>query len=287
MSTTHSATKVLFDEPGPRGKVWIVVWSFVVAIAVALIGWAALAQFDAHGQLAPDRWAFLLDPNIIAFLGEGVRNTFLATAVAAVVAYPLGLVLALGRMSRNRLLSSVATGWIEFFRAIPMLLVVYAFLLALPRLNQSLALPVFWMLVIPMILVSSATTAEVFRAGIKAVDRGQWEAAESLGMSYRTALTLVIFPQAFRIVLPALLTGLVGLLKDSTLGFVVSYPELMQQGRTVTAYSGHLIQTYLAVAVVYVLLNYLLTKLASLLQARGNRKASRNAVLVELDNQPA
>lgn len=287
MSAGSSATRVLFDDPGPRGKLMITIWSVVIGAVVALVGWAALAQFDAHGQLAPERWAFLVDPNIIAFLGEGVGNTFLATAVAAVVAYPFGLLLALGRMSRNRVLSAATTGWIEFFRAIPMLLVVYAFLLALPRLNQSLALPVFWMLVIPMILVSSATTAEVFRAGINAVDKGQWEAAESLGMNYRAALSLVVFPQAFRIVLPALLTGLVGLLKDSTLGFVVSYPELMQQGRTVTAYSGHLIQTYLAVAVVYVLLNYLLTKLASLLQARGNRKASRNAVVVELDNQPA
>ena len=273
---SENATRVLFDEPGPRGKVMIVVWSVVVAVIVALAVWAALVQFDSHGQLAADRWTFLLNPGIVAFLGEGVRNTFIATGVAALVAYPLGLALALGRMSSRRWISTLCAGWIEFFRAIPMLLVVYAFLLALPRLSPALALPVFWMLVIPMILVSSATTAEVFRAGIKAIDRGQWEAAESLGMTRRTLMRLVILPQAFRIVLPALLTGLVSLLKDSTLGYVVSYPELMQQGRTVTAYYGYLIQTFLAISVLYVVLNYLLTKVASWLQARSTRKATAN-----------
>lgn len=273
---SDNATRVLFDEPGPRGKVMIVIWSVVVAIVVAALVWAAVIQFDSHGQLAPERWGFLLNPGIVAFLGEGVRNTFVATGVAALAAYPLGLLLALGRMAQRRWLSAVCAGWIEFFRAIPMLLVVYAFLLALPRLTPALALPVFWMLVIPMILVSSATTAEVFRAGIKAIDRGQWEAAESLGMTRRTLMRLVILPQAFRIVLPALLTGLVSLLKDSTLGYVVSYPELMQQGRTVTAYYGYLIQTFLAISVLYVVLNYLLTKVASWLQARSTRKATAN-----------
>ncbi|MFZ2479561.1 MAG: amino acid ABC transporter permease [Propioniciclava sp.] len=284
---SENATRVLFDEPGPRGKVMIVVWSVVVAVIVALAVWAALVQFDSHGQLAADRWTFLLNPGIVAFLGEGVRNTVIATGVAALVAYPLGLALALGRMSSRRWISTLCAGWIEFFRAIPMLLVVYAFLLALPRLSPALALPVFWMLVIPMILVSSATTAEVFRAGIKAIDKGQWEAAESLGMTHSTMMRLVILPQAFRIVLPALLTGLVSLLKDSTLGYVVSYPELMQQGRTVTAYYGYMIQTFLAISVIYVVLNYLLTKVATWLQSRSTRKATANPAALAQEPVPA
>ena len=280
---SSNATRVLFDEPGPRGTRMIIIWSVVVTLGIGLLIWAALVQFNSHGQLAPERWAFLTNPGIIAFLGAGVGNTFLATGVAALFAYPLGLLLALGRMSSRRLLSTLCAGWIEFFRAIPMLLVVYAFLLALPRISPSLALPVFWMLVIPMILVSSATTAEVFRAGINAVDKGQTEAALSLGLSRGATMRFVVFPQAFRIVLPALLTGLVSLLKDSTLGYVVSYPELMQQGRTVTAFYGYLIQTFLVVAVIYVILNYLLTKVAQWLQERGARKAARGAEVLDLD----
>src|SRR5690606_36074119 len=99
-------------------------------------------------------------------------------------------------------LSWLATGWIEFFRGIPMLLVVYAFLLALPA--YGVTFDRFWMLVVPMILVSSATTAEVFRAGIKAVDRGQHEAAAAIGLSSRQAMVSVILPQAIRLVLPSL-----------------------------------------------------------------------------------
>jgi glutamate transport system permease protein len=153
-----------------------------------------------------------------------------------------------------------------------LLLVVYAFLLAFPRFGLNV--PVFWKLVVPMILVSSASTAEVFRAGINAVDRGQYEAAASLGMVPRLGMRLVVLPQAFRLVLPGLLTQLVSLLKDSTLGYVVSYPELMQQGKTLTSYTGYLIQTYLVVALIYVVLNLLLTRLAHWLQGRTGRRAS-------------
>ena len=116
----------------------------------------------------------------------------------------------MARLSRLTLLHSAAVVWIEFFRGIPMLLVVYAFLLALPAFGVTF--PRFWMLVIPMILVSSATTAEVFRAGINAVDRGQHEAAAAIGLSRRDAMASVVLPQAVRLVLPSLILALVTLL---------------------------------------------------------------------------
>src|SRR5699024_12224506 len=112
---------------------------------------------------------------------------------------------------------SAAVVWIEFFRGIPMLLVVYAFLLALPAFGVTF--PRFWMLAIPMILVSSATTAEAFRAGIKAVDRGQHEAAAAIGLDHRAAMVHVILPQAVGLVLPSLILAVVTLLKDTTLGY--------------------------------------------------------------------
>jgi glutamate transport system permease protein len=282
---TDTATRVLFDEPGPRGRTTIRIATIVAAVVVALLVAGAVWQFAVHGQLAPYKWQFFTYTAIIqTLIVQGIGNTFLATAVAAVVAFPLGLVLALGRLSRRRVLSRISTAWIEFFRSMPMILVVYAFLLALPR--SGLVLPVFWMLVVPMILVSSASTAEVFRAGIKAVDKGQWEAAQSLGLSPGLVLTTIVLPQAFRIVLPNLLTGLVSLLKDSTLGYVVSYGELMQQGKELVAYYHYMIQTYLVIALIYVLINWLLTRLAARLQIRmGTRKTA--AAPVELDLEPA
>lgn len=270
--SSDNAARVLFDEPGPKGRVRIAVWSVVLGLGIlGLIGFAVW-QFAVHGQLERNRWYGFLNPAIVRFLGEGVLGTFQATFMAAVVAFPLGLLLALGRVSPNPVLARVCTAWIEFFRSIPMLLVVYAFLLAFPRYGVNL--PVFWKLVVPMILVSSASSAEVFRAGINAVDRGQHEAAAAIGMTRGVGMRLVVLPQAFRLVLPGLLTQLVSLLKDSTLGYVVSYPELMQQGRTLTSYTSHLIQTYLVVALIYVVLNLLLTRLAQWLQGRTGRRAA-------------
>ncbi len=266
------ATRVLFDTPGPRGRRRIVAASVVVVLLTALALALAVRQLAVNGQLAPHMWSFLGYSAILAHLGHGLVGTFLATGVSAVVAFPLGLLLALGRLSPVRTVAWLATGWIEFFRSVPMLLVVYAFLLALPRFG--VVLPVLWMLVVPMILVGSASMAEVFRAGVLAVERGQWEAAASLGLLPRSTMRLVVLPQALRIVLPNLLTGLVSLLKDSTLGYVVSYPELMQQGKTLASFYGYLIQTYLVIAVVYVAVNYGLTRLAARLQARGSLKAA-------------
>ncbi len=271
------ATRVLFDEPGPRGRRTIRLWSVVVSLLAAGLIALALWQFYNNDQLDPVKWQMFGQATTLKFLGSGLKGTFLTTLVAAVVAFPLALLLALGRLSHARVVSGPATAWIEFFRSVPMLLVVYFFLLALPRVQiggQSLNLPVFWMLVVPMILVSSASNAEVFRAGILAVDKGQSEAAASLGMTRGLSMRLVVLPQAFRLVLPNLLTGLVSLLKDSTLGYVVSYPELMQQGRVLTAFTHYLIQTYLVVAVVFVVINLLLTQLAHRLQARITRRAT-------------
>ena len=100
--------------------------------------------------------------------------------LAAVLSFPLGVVLALGRLSRNGLLRRVSTGYIELFRSIPLLLLIYAFLLALPR--YGINLPILWKLVVPIVMVNVAVLAEVFRAGILAVDRGQSEAAAALGL---------------------------------------------------------------------------------------------------------
>lgn len=269
-----SATRVLFDAPGPRGRRRILLLSGVSIAGILGILGLGVYQFGVNGQLAADRWAPFLRPDYIAFLAQGARGTFLATAVAAVFAFPFALLLALGRLSTLAPLRWVATAWIEVFRSIPMLLVVYFFLLALPGAPFNLTFPRFWMLVIPMILVSSATTAEVFRAGIRAVDRGQSEAAASIGLSSAQTFRYVVIPQAIRLVLPSLILALVSLLKDSTLGFVVSYNELQYQGKSLVAYTHFLIQTYLIVAFLYVALNFALTQFAHWLDRRMQRRAA-------------
>lgn len=270
MSST--ATQVLFDAPGPKGRRRIRLLSILSLLAILALLGGALWQFYANGQLDPDKWVVYLRADYLAFLGRGLWGTLKVTALAAVVAFPFGLLLALARISRVSLLRAAAITWIEFFRGIPMLLVVYAFLLALPAFGVTF--PRFWMLVIPMILVSSAATAEVFRAGIKAVDRGQHEAADAIGLSRRDALVFVVLPQAVRLVLPSLILALVTLLKDSTLGYVVSYNELQFQGKTLVSITRYLVQTYLVVSVIYIVINLVLTRVALALDARMKTRAA-------------
>lgn len=273
MSTGASDASLLFDAPGPRGRRNIVIWSVVTTVVIIALIIGALVQFAGHGQLEAAKWRPFATVDYLRFLADGLVKTVEATAVAMVIAFPLALLLALLRVSGNRVVSGLATVWIEFFRAIPMLLIVYAFLLFLPRDPIGLDLPLFWKLVAPMIITSSATTAEVFRSGVLAVDHGQTEAAYSIGLTQGATMRLVILPQAIRLVVPSLINALISLLKDSTLGYVVSYPELTQQGKVITTYTGLMIQTYIVVAVIYVVINMILSRVATLLESRMKARA--------------
>jgi len=269
-----TAPRVLFDEPGPRARARIRVFTVLGLVLLAGLLALALWQFGRSGQLDRSRWAPFLQLSYIRFLADGFVGTIIATALAAVISFPLGVVLALGRLSRTRALRWVATAYIELFRGVPLLLLIYAFLLALPRFGINL--PIIWKLVVPIVLVNTAVLAEIFRAGVKAVDRGQFEAAVAVGMREGTAMRVVILPQAIRLVAPTLVTQLVALLKDSTLGYVVSYPELMKQGNNLTVYTHLLVQTYLIVAMIYVVVNFALSRLAVWLERRVGTHVRRN-----------
>jgi len=271
-----SVNRVLFDPPGPRARRRIAVATVVSLALIALLIVLALIQFGRNGQLAADRWTPFTHWPYVHFLLQGLLGTLKVTAMAGVFAFPVGAGLALLRVSTNPLLRWPATVFIEVFRSVPLLLLVYAFLLALPRYGVNPAL--FWKLTIPIVIVNSALLAEVFRAGINAVPRGQAEAGSAIGLRYHQVMRIVVVPQAIRIVVPALVTQFVSLLKDSTLGYVVGYPELMKQGQNLTVYTHLLVQTFLIVTLVYVLLNYLLGVVARALEARINARPRARAV---------
>ena len=265
-----TANRVLFDEPGPRGRRRIRLLSVLAVLVVAALLALALRQFGENGQLAASRWRPFVQVSYLRFLWHGLEGTLKAAAMSAVLAFPVGAGLALLRLSRTRPVHWLATGYIELFRSVPLLLLIYAFLLALPRYHVNL--PIFWKLVIPIVMVSSASLAEVFRAGVLALDAGQGEAASAIGLRYWQSMRLVILPQAIRLVLPTLITQLVSILKESTLGYVVSYPELMRQGQSLTVYTHLLVQTFLIVAVIYVVINFGLSQLAALIDRRLQRR---------------
>ena len=188
------------------------------------------------------------------------------------LSFPLGVALGWLRLSRHRWLRLVVGTWIDAMRAVPMLLLIYFFLLAVPR--WGLTLPSFWMLTIPIVMCVSATTAEVFRSGILALDRGQREAAWALGMGEGLTMRLVLAPQALRLMLPTLITQLVTILKNTSLGYVVAYGELMYSARLLSnsAQAAHRLDVYLPayliVALLFVTINWLLGAVARWVEAR-------------------
>jgi glutamate transport system permease protein len=279
---TAVATRVLFDTPGPRGRRRIFIGTVVSLVAIAGIVWFVFDRLYAEGQLAPRLWEPFLLPGIPKFIATGLLNTLKVAAVAALFAFPLGALFALMRLARNRLARWFAVGYVEIFRSTPLLLLVYMFVLALPPLGINL--PVFWKITIPVILCNIALLAEVFRAGVLALPRGQTEAALAVGLSYWQSMRLVVMPQALRIVLPALVTQLVSLLKDSTLGFAASFPELMKTAENISARYQNFLPAYLVIALVFIAINLALSYFARALErflARGRRGSARERDEVE------
>ncbi|MEC3976609.1 amino acid ABC transporter permease [Amycolatopsis sp. H20-H5] len=271
-----TADRVLFDAPGPRARRRIRVFTVVSVLLFVLLVAVALRQFGQHGQLAADRWTPFTQTSYLKFLWQGLEGTLAATAMSALLAFPAGALLALLRLSLSRPVRWLATAYIELFRSVPLLLLLYAFLLALP--GYGVNLPIFWKLVVPIVMVNAAVLAEIFRAGVLGLDRGQAEAASAIGLRYWPSMRLVVLPQAVRLVLPTLVAQLVNLLKDSTLGYIVSYPELMKQGNDLTVYTHLLIQAYLIIAVLYVILNFALSQLANLVERRMRRRRIQGRV---------
>jgi glutamate transport system permease protein len=261
-----AVSRVLFDDPGPRGRRRITLATVAISILIVLIVALAVRSLAASGELAVAKWKPFVQQWAVAYFLDGLRGTLLVTAVSAAVAFPVGALLAVGRLSPIAVCRLLCTAYIEIFRSIPTLLLVYVFLFALPGLGLNLS--IFFKLTVPIIMINAAVIAEIVRAGIRALDRGQTEAAYAIGMSRGATIRLVVMPQAIRLVIPTLVTQLVALLKDSTLGYVVSFPELMKQANTLANNTKLLLQAFVVVSVIYIMINYALTRLATWLEQR-------------------
>jgi His/Glu/Gln/Arg/opine family amino acid ABC transporter permease subunit len=258
---------VLFSDPNPQAQA--VTRAASVTVAVLLLGLLAgvVFQFHAAGQFAVRLWEYFAWPTTWAFLAQGLLGTLASAATAAVIALVLGLVLVLGRLSRPRLTRWPATAVVEFLRGVPTLLLIYVCFLVLPSVGIKLS--TYWMLTLPVGLSAAAVVAEVYRAGVLAVPRGQTNAARSLGMTEAQVFFLIVFPQALRYIVPALVAQLVIVVKDTTFGYVVTYGELMQNAKVLVANYHALVPVYLVTAVLYCLVNYAISRSSQRLGRRS------------------
>ncbi len=271
------STPVLFDVPGPRARARARVGTAIGGVLIAALIAFVLIRLAGNGQLDPARWAVLFDPNsgVPQALFKALLKTLQVAAVGMVFATALGLLLAVGRLSDHRWVRVPVSAFIEFFRAIPLLVVIFALYFVLPKFGVDLS--AFAALTGGLVLYNSAVLAEIFRAGILSVDRGQREAAYGIGLRKSQVMTLVLLPQAVRRMLPVLIAQLVVLLKDSSLGFIIGYFELLRQARSLVEFfsrdfgSTYTFQLYVAAALFYIVVNVLLSQLARYAESRTRR----------------
>ncbi len=269
---------VLAEALGPRGRRRVRIGSLVAAVLIAAVVAVAVRRLSDKGQLDWAKWEPLTQWTVLKFLLLGLVATVRAAALAMGIATVLGAALALARLARAAPLRWFATAWVEFFRGFPLLLLIFFCYFGLRK--QGIDMTPFRALVLALSLYNGAMLGEIFRAGILSLPKGQTEAAYAIGLGYWQAMFLVVVPQAARRMTPAIISQLITLLKDTSLGFVITYEELLRRSRSTGEFFSNPLQATVFVAVVYIAVNYTLSRIAQRLEARQQRRLGANAIIV-------
>ncbi|MFF3616627.1 amino acid ABC transporter permease [Streptomyces sp. NPDC002580] len=276
-------TSVLYDAPGPRAKRRNLVLSALFVVLLALFLWWIWLAMDDKGQLKWDLWEPFTTANAWStYLWPGLLGTLKAAALSMVIALPLGAVFGIARMSDHRWVRVPAGAVVEFFRSIPVLLLM---LFANELFAKSSNIPSedrpFYAVVTGLVLYNASVLAEVVRAGILALPKGQTEAAYAIGLRKGQTMTSILLPQSVTVMLPAIVSQLVVIVKDTALGGVmIGYSELLTARSTLAANYANVIPSFIVVAAIFIVVNFAITSFASWLEGRLRRgKKTTGAVL--------
>jgi glutamate transport system permease protein len=265
-------SNVLFDLPGPKARARYFVYTVVSVLGFAallgLMGW----KLWQEEQITPDKWEAFGEALIIEALAEGLVDTLTAAAVAIALAVVFGAVFASGRLSDHAWLRWPSALVIEFFRAVPVLLLIFFLFFGFGDVLSR-----FWALVLALMLYNGSVLAEIFRAGILAVPRGQSEAAYAIGMRKTQVMRLVLGPQALRSMLPAIISQCVVALKDTALGYIVGAPGIVDVAEQIwiSPLYNNILATAAVLAAVFIVINYSLSRLAIFLESRLRRQGKQ------------
>ncbi|MFD0040185.1 amino acid ABC transporter permease [Streptomyces anulatus] len=271
---TLPAATALYDIPGPVTRKRHLMYGIASTVLIlALFGWIVYLLFDTD-QFTAEKWMPFEYKGIQELLLRGLGNTLKAFAYAAVLSLVLGAVLAVGRLSEHRVLRWISTLLVEFFRAMPVLVMIFFIFVAL----KVQPLPA---LVAGLTLYNGSVLAEVFRTGINSVDRGQREAAYALGMRKTQVTTFVLAPQAVRAMLPTIISQLVVALKDTSLGYLITYEEFLHAGKLIASnldYDLPFIPVVMVISPIYIGMCMLLSWFATWVARRQRRSPKTRAV---------
>ncbi|WP_423184454.1 amino acid ABC transporter permease [Arthrobacter sp. NyZ413] len=285
--STKPGLKNLYDEPGPRGKALNLIISAACLAGLAAGAAWVLSALAGKGQLAPEKWApFLTADMWRTYLLPGITGTLQAAALAVVLATALGILLGVGRMAHTRWIRHTCTAIVEFFRAMPLLILmifcfqVFANYSLFPSTQLAMAA-----VVTGLTLCNGAVIAEIVRAGVHALPKGQNEAAIALGLGNGQTMRMILLPQAITAMLPPIVAQLVVALKDTALGYQITYVEAVRQGiQAGSAYSNY-IPALLVVAGVMITINFALSQFA--ITAENRLRKGRKTLVKASEQQVA
>lgn len=284
-----SQTSVLYDAPGPRA-----VRRARIGTAVAILAFLGLAvlvvlRLAERGQFDAELWNPWINPSTDTFsqvwelVGKGLAATLIAASLAIVLSLVVGVLLGVARMMLGRVLRVPVVAWIELFRGLPVVVTIVFVWRALVELGIDVSVlpgePALWYLVIGLTLYNSVIIAEILRAGVGSLPSGQREAALAVGLTNGQTMRSILLPQAFRVMLPALISQLVVVLKDTSLVAVIGlgYLELLRRGNLISQSLDNPIQTLLIIGTIFIVINYGLSKLAEYVERRMGRASVSSA----------
>ena len=258
-------SSVLFDIPGPKAKARHRIIAIVTGVlTLAALGWM-LMRFKEKGNLDADKWTPFLTADIwVNYLLPGLLNTIKAALLSMLLAGLFGLMFGLGRLSDNKAIRAVSTVIVEFFRSVPVLVMMVASFglysvnkVFVPEINPLAAV------VTGLTLYNGAVVAELLRSGVGGLPKGQSEAGLAIGLTRSQTLRSILLPQAITAMLPALVSQLVVILKDTALGAIITFPETLNTFKQIGSYKSNPVPALIVIAVIFIVINYALTSLAS------------------------
>jgi len=268
-----SGPSVLFDAPGPRARMrnWVV--TGVTGVIALLVIWVVYSKLSQKGQLTAAKWEPFLTANLWkTYILPGIQGTLAAAAVSIVLALVLGAVLGVGRLSSHRAIRWPCAVFVEFFRAVPVLvMMLFAFgLFALYDIfpGKQLALAG---VIAGLTFYNGAVIAEIVRAGVNALPRGQSEASFALGLTWGQTMRSILLPQAVTSMLPVLVSQMVVVLKDTAIGYQITFLETVRQGTNIGAAYSNYIPALIVVAALMIAVNFALSSFATWLEGRMRR----------------
>lgn len=282
-----TSASVLFDAPGPRARIRNHILTAVVVVLVVAGLWFTVSAFADKGQLTAEKWTPFLDVQVWeTYLLPGLRGTIVAAVLSIVLAMVLGMLFGVLRLSDHRPVRWFAGFVVEVSRAIPVLILMIFLFAVFADYNvfpsEDLALAA---VITALTIYNGSVIAEIVRAGIRSLPRGQTEAAVALGMRKGQMMRLILLPQAITAMLPALISQMVVALKDSALGYQITYVEIVRSGQQAGAAEGNTIPALIVVAVVMILLNSALTWVATQVEKRLRaRKRGKGGAVLAADS---